>query len=261
MPRKKTTEEFISDAIRVHGGKYNYDKVEYKNRSTRVEIYCNKCKKYFMQTPNDHLSGCGCPTCGRNKIKAKLYGVGVNDIEGTISYKGKLFKFYEVWMAMFNRCYNKKFQEREQTYIGCTICDEWKSLSNFKKWFDENYTEGYELDKDLLGNGSKIYSPSTCCFVPKEINALTTNKKKNKSKFGVGVYKKGEIFCASISKDKESLYIGSFKTEEEARSAYIKERRKYIIEVADKYYNGEAISGEIRDALKKYAEEEFYGQR
>ena len=31
MPRRKTREEFISDAIEVHGDKYDYSQVEYIN--------------------------------------------------------------------------------------------------------------------------------------------------------------------------------------------------------------------------------------
>lgn len=32
------------------------------------------------------------------------------------------------------------------------------ALRHLKKWFDENYIEGYELDKDILVEGNRIYS-------------------------------------------------------------------------------------------------------
>ena len=52
MTRKLTTEEFIVKARMIHGDKYRYDKVIYKNSKTKVEIFCNKCQEYFKQTPN-----------------------------------------------------------------------------------------------------------------------------------------------------------------------------------------------------------------
>ena len=39
-----------------------------------------------------------------------------------------------------------------------------------------------ELDKDLLVEGNKIYSPSTCCFIPKEINTVINYKRHDKER-------------------------------------------------------------------------------
>lgn len=67
MPKKLTKEIFIHRAIAKHGDKYGYDKVEYINNSTVVEIYCKACKKYFLQRPDSHLQGKGCCDCGIKK--------------------------------------------------------------------------------------------------------------------------------------------------------------------------------------------------
>ena len=40
MTRRKTLEQFITEARAVHGGKYDYSKVEYKNTNTKVCIIC-----------------------------------------------------------------------------------------------------------------------------------------------------------------------------------------------------------------------------
>ena len=58
----KTTEQFIEDARKVHGNKYNYDKVKYKNNKTKIIITCPEHGD-FLQTPNKHLIGRGCPKC------------------------------------------------------------------------------------------------------------------------------------------------------------------------------------------------------
>lgn len=60
--KKKTTEEFISDAIKVHGEKYIYDEVEYVNNKTKVAIICKKHGKFYQQ-PIAHLHGQGCKKC------------------------------------------------------------------------------------------------------------------------------------------------------------------------------------------------------
>lgn len=64
---KSTTIEFIEKAIQVHGVKYNYSRVDYKNRSTHIEIICPE-HGMFSQTPGNHLYGYGCSFCGIIKM-------------------------------------------------------------------------------------------------------------------------------------------------------------------------------------------------
>lgn len=56
------TDVFIERSRKIHGEKYGYDNVEYKNGHTKVCIICPKHGK-FWQAPNNHLRGCGCPKC------------------------------------------------------------------------------------------------------------------------------------------------------------------------------------------------------
>ena len=68
--------EFLSRSINIHGNKYNYDKVikehQISNINSKVDIYCNKCGKYFSQTIRDHIySKAGCPICGRETTRLK----------------------------------------------------------------------------------------------------------------------------------------------------------------------------------------------
>jgi very-short-patch-repair endonuclease len=62
MSRLKTKEGFIADAIKIHGSKYDYSKVEYINNKTKVCIICPKHGE-FWQKPNAHLNGNGCKEC------------------------------------------------------------------------------------------------------------------------------------------------------------------------------------------------------
>jgi len=64
---KLTKNEFIKKAIKIHGDKYKYEKVNYINSETKVKIYCNECEAYFEQIPSGHLDGKGCKECGMKR--------------------------------------------------------------------------------------------------------------------------------------------------------------------------------------------------
>ena len=78
---RKTINEFLKEAKRIHGDKYDYSKVEYMNTHSKICITCPEHGE-FWQTPNRHLAGDGCPKCsGRNrtteefiKIAQKIHG-------------------------------------------------------------------------------------------------------------------------------------------------------------------------------------------
>lgn len=63
---KKTTEQFIKEAITKHGNKYNYDDVIYEHTDKKVNISCPIHGK-ILQTPRNHLRTAGCKRCGIEK--------------------------------------------------------------------------------------------------------------------------------------------------------------------------------------------------
>ena len=65
--QKKTTEDFVKDASKIHGSSYSYEKVNYKGIFTKVIITCPKHGDFF-QKPNDHLNNHGCASCGGTKL-------------------------------------------------------------------------------------------------------------------------------------------------------------------------------------------------
>ena len=70
MPRKLTKREFIFKARKVHGKKYLYPRIDYKNAREKIKIWCRKCKVFFDQVPDSHLRGCGCPTCAKGFLSS-----------------------------------------------------------------------------------------------------------------------------------------------------------------------------------------------
>lgn len=60
---RSNTIEFINKSKIIHGDKYDYSKVDYKNNITKVALIC-PIHGEFLMTPSDHLSGYGCRKCG-----------------------------------------------------------------------------------------------------------------------------------------------------------------------------------------------------
>lgn len=87
---------------------------------------------------------------------------------------------------MLGRSYDKKFHARMKTYVGVTVCDEWRSFMAFRAWWMENQTSGWALDKDLLGD-SREYGPSSCVFVPQWLNNFTNLSYANRGESPIGV--------------------------------------------------------------------------
>lgn len=64
---KSNTQDFIKKSNNIHNYKYKYYD-EYINSNTKFNIFCPILEHgYFKQTPHDHLSGRGCPKCGKSK--------------------------------------------------------------------------------------------------------------------------------------------------------------------------------------------------
>ena len=62
---KYTKEQFIEKAKEIHGNKYDYNNINYKNCEVKVDILC-KIHGIFKQRPSSHLQGYGCSKCAKN---------------------------------------------------------------------------------------------------------------------------------------------------------------------------------------------------
>lgn len=243
----RTNDDFVTELKSLYGDKYGYDKIDFKTIKSPVIIGC-RIHGNIKCNPQRLLKGAGCPKCGRDRMKKPIYGVGINDIDlahGT--------KCYKHWVGVLQRCYSDIWHSKYPTYKDCTICDEWKFLSNFKKWFDENYKEGYHLDKDILVKGNKVYSPSTCAFIPPRINLLHGRSQASRGEFPVGVHKRGNRYVASVTLgDSHIKSLGYFITPIDAFRAYKEAKQKIIKEVAQEYYDRGEIIKRVYDALMRY---------
>lgn len=65
--RSYTTEDFVRQAKKIHGDRYDYSIVEYINWKTKVSIICKK-HGVFNQVALSHKQGRGCPKCKSEKL-------------------------------------------------------------------------------------------------------------------------------------------------------------------------------------------------
>lgn len=87
---------------------------------------------------------------------------------------GYITRAYQSWNRVRDRCkIGGKYQQRKPTYIGCTMTENFEDFQFFAEWVQAQVgysCNGYQLDKDILVAGNKVYGENTCVFVPQQLN-------------------------------------------------------------------------------------------
>ena len=178
-------------------------------------------------------------------------GVGINDSGYKISLyerrEGKLVQYwicpyYKAWKSMLVRCYNKKYHLTRPTYSETSVCEEWLTFSNFRKWMETQDWNNRALDKDLLGDGT-IYSPDTCCFLTSKVNTFIVEQNRNiktgvTQRYGRYISRIQDINTAKV------IQLGTFDTEAEAREMWKAKKHEYACQLAN-----EETDVRIKEAL------------
>ena len=170
---------------------------------------------------------------------------GVNDRKYPSWDGKKILKEYDLWRRLIARC-SQKIWDKHPTYKGTHFSDNFSNYSFFYEWcqtqvgFCNKDEKGrcWNLDKDLLGKGNKVYSEDTCVFVPQRINLLLTKRGASRGDWPVGVSwdKSTKKFQASCNKGGgKQQYLGLFSTPQEAFQAYKEHKEAYIKSLAEKY--------------------------
>lgn len=177
----------------------------------------------------------------RPNPRTSIYGVATNDadylVQQRVNGKHVMCPFYARWKHMLWRCYCSKHQARQPTYIGCTVCDEWLTFTNFKRWMENQHWKDKQLDKDLLVEGNKVYSPENCVFVDSTTNSFILINDTSRGEWPVGVYlnkakKKFQASCRNpITKTRE--HLGYFTDPHEAHLAWRKRKHELACILAE----------------------------
>jgi len=158
---KYTTEEFIKEAISIHGTFYGYSEVNYVNNKMKVNIICPVHGGFWI-TPSMHLYGKGCLSC---KMEKRVAHRAMNFLSKAISRYGEKFDYSEVLYKGHNNKVRIICRKHGAFYIipnyhlrglgGCPHCKCSKGEEAIRKWLVENrikFTPYYSYS-DLKGPG------------------------------------------------------------------------------------------------------------
>ena len=185
-----------------------------------------------------------------------VYYVGISGTKYPPSVNGRTTKEYKLWCSMLKRCYSTILKKKHPTYEDCEVSDNFKSYEYFYEWCHKQVgfnNKDWQLDKDLLIKGNKVYSEYSCIFIPSEINLLLVKNTASRGEYLIGVYwsKTHKAFVARVSKNKgKQEHLGYFKTELEAFNAYKTAKESFIKEQANKWKS--QIDERAYNALMNY---------
>ena len=190
-----------------------------------------------------------------------VHGVGILGTKYPSKVNGVKTREYVLWHNMLRRCYSDTnvcnvSKKRDLTYEGCEVSDNFLHYEYFYEWCNKQIgfdNEGWQLDKDLLVKGNKIYSENTSVFLPQEVNSLLIKRTTSRGKYLIGVswHKKGKAFVAQVNKNKgKQEHLGYFNTELEAFNAYKQAKESFIKEQANKFKS--QIDPRAYEALMNY---------
>ncbi|WP_180161067.1 hypothetical protein [Acinetobacter sp. YH12064] len=148
----KTTEQFVADAIKVHGNYYNYDKAIYVSAKTKIVITCPKHGD-FKQSANQHTSGKGCSHCGRERM-VLLRRSATRDVVSRFTeahkdrYDYSKFKYTGMWGKGIIICpKHGPFMQEPVSHIkghGCDACARELTGTHKRGEYTENCTKRHD---------------------------------------------------------------------------------------------------------------------
>ena len=178
----------------------------------------------------------------KNPLFPSIYGKGC---VGVGKYSPEDKRLFTLWKSMMRRAYCEDFKLKNLTYKDVSVCKEWLDFQVFAEWCvsqkgfeskDEN-NKPFQLDKDGMVIGNKIYSPTTCCFLPQKVNKLLMrpNKKVGKYLTGVDYSSKSDMYLSRFNYLGRKKSLGNFSTEKEAHEAHREAKVNYLKELLNYY--------------------------
>lgn len=151
---KMTQEEFINKANSVHNNFYDYSNVVYETAKTKVEIIC-PVHGTFIQTPDQHLRGQGCPKCKSSIMETDIMKL-LSDNDFYYEYQSRVLNVGLQTVDFYLPDFNVIIECQGEQHFVPTRFSKSMSYRDARKMFDERS----ELDKNKFEiakeNGLKI---------------------------------------------------------------------------------------------------------
>ena len=206
---------FIEKSKKIHYNKYDYSEINYISAKEKIKIYCNICKCFFYQTPNNHLSGYGCPFCGKTKKRTQENFINLskkihkNKYDySKVDYKNNLKKIKIICVT------HGEFEQIPKNHLkgqGCPKCAKNKILTT------KEYIEKCKKVHNNFFNYQKVnyINSQTKILIVCPIHGEFKQKAGNHlyKKYGCPICKesKGEKNISTILNNKNIKYIRQYK--------------------------------------------------
>ena len=167
----------------------------------------------------------------------RVYGVGIVGNKYPTTVNRRTLPQYELWGSMLSRCYDPKQQLKQPSYIGYGVSENFAYYPFFYEWCNDQIgfgNPGWQLDKDLLFKGNKLYSEYTCVFIPAVINSALTKNNAFRGDLPIGVQRAETPgrFRSLYTLGGRAVKGGTFDTVEEAFMIYKQDKEQYLQHLA-----------------------------
>ena len=162
-------------------------------------------------------------------------------------------KMLSLFSSLKSRVNGTTTTPRDYVYLDCYIHETWKTSEDFVLWAQsiEYYQDGWQLDKDILVKGNRVYGPDTCVFVPQQINKLLVKANSIRGDYPIGVKKHSKnTFRAQCCDGFGNQVYKNFRTVEEAFNWYKETKESVIKSVAARWKD--QIDPRVYQALIDY---------
>lgn len=165
---RKSVEDFITDSVAVHGNKYDYSNVDYKNSHTKVKITC-LVHGEFEQTPSAHLTGKGCAKCSNDKTGERCRATLQDFLEQSFAAHGNRYDYslvnytnMHVKVKIICREHGEFLQKPNHHYtgVGCPVCGKIETANKLNRGVDKFVELAKEIHGDLYTYDKVIYKNS-----------------------------------------------------------------------------------------------------
>ena len=210
IDRTLTTKEFIERSVKVHGNKYGYRKVVYKNLSTEVKIICPEHGE-FKQRANAHLVGSGCSECGKISTSDRLKLTTEQFINKAQKIHGNRYSYLK---ALYRHSYKNisiicmehgEFNQKPYHHIegaGCPVCVKEK-LARYNK--DKTLTTEEFIERSRKKHGNR-YNYSRAVYLNGYTKTLIICPRHGEFYQRASTHMEGQG-CPTCKKSKEEMKI------------------------------------------------------
>lgn len=214
----KTTEQFIADAVAVHGDQYDYSKVKYLSAKTKVTITCPEHGE-FEQTPTNHLRSQGCPKCGHTiRERSRLINALSKKYKGLV--QPEEYKLIPLTQGKFAKVDNEDFDRCSciNWFFDCRYAK--SNAVGYMHRFIMNAPDHLEVDH-IIQENTLDNRRSNLRLATRPQNMANTRPRKGSSKYkGVSWDNFNSKWLVQIHHDGCYIKIGRFNSEDEAGMAY-----------------------------------------